>query len=129
MTEKLTDDLAGIAEGKSSRRSLLRLGAVAVPAVITLKPAMATAQVSLAMCRIPIECKVDKDGKEVSDKGYAPPPNGYYYGEDLIQYGQTGKLPDGIYSQKHFEAHLKYIQRLGPGDPGKTCVTSLVNKI
>lgn len=170
MTDERKSDEADIASGKSSRRTLLRLGAMAAPAIVTLRPAWATgghhggggggggATTSLAMCQIPIDKVCDKDGKgydaygyDVSsadddggvsayggkggggggggDKCYAPPPKGYYYGQELIDYEQYGRLPDGVYSTKQFDAHLKYIKGLKPGQNGFTCLTSLVHKL
>ncbi len=174
MTDERKSDEMELAAGKASRRALLRLGAVAAPAVVTLRPAWATgghhgggggggggATTSLAMCQIPIDKVCDKDGKgydaygydmstaddegtvEYStyggggssgggkDKGkcYAPPPKGYYYGQELIDYQELGKLPDGVYSTKQFDAHLKYIKNLKPGQSGFTCLTSLVHKL
>lgn len=154
--------------GASSRRALLKLGAMAAPAVVTLRPAWATGghsggggggdggKVSLAMCRIPIDKDCDKDGKPryggydgmttadassgddttASDysgygrgRWYSPPPKGFYYGQELIDYETSGRLPDGVYSVEQFEAHIKYIKRLGPGESGFTCLTSLVHKL
>lgn len=172
MTDERKSDEMELAAGKASRRALLRLGAVAAPAVVTLRPAWATgghhggggggvggATTSLAMCQIPIDKVCDKDGKGYDaygydmssaddegmvayggggsssstskDKGkcYAPPPKGYYYGQELIDYQESGRLPDGIYSTKQFDAHLKYIKNLKPGQSGFTCLTSLVHKL
>lgn len=171
MTDERKSDEMELAAGKASRRALLRLGAVAAPAVVTLRPAWATgghhgggggggggATTSLAMCQIPIDKVCDKDGKSYDaygydmssaddesmvayggsstsskdkDKGkcYAPPPKGYYYGQELIDYQESGRLPDGIYSTKQFDAHLKYIKNLKPGQSGFTCLTSLVHKL
>ncbi|WP_374594294.1 hypothetical protein [Sphingosinicella sp.] len=171
MTDERKSDEMELAAGKASRRALLRLGAVAAPAVVTLRPAWATgghhgggggggggATTSLAMCQIPIDKVCDKDGKGYDaygydmstaddegmvaygggsssttskDKGkcYAPPPKGYYYGQELIDYEESGRLPDGIYSTKQFDAHLKYIKNLKPGQSGFTCLTSLVHKL
>ncbi|MBA4760091.1 MAG: hypothetical protein H2052_17515, partial [Sphingosinicella sp.] len=42
MTDERKSDEMELAEGKASRRALLRLGAVAAPAVVTLRPAWAT---------------------------------------------------------------------------------------
>jgi hypothetical protein len=125
---------------------LLKLGAIAAPAVVTLKPALAQAAVSMAMCRIPIEGDVDEKGRIVDasfaearggkPKGpttpaetFAAPDKGYYYGQELIDYQTGGTLPDGIYDERHFEAHIKYIKSLKPGDSGFTCLTSLVHKL
>lgn len=170
MTDERKSDEMELVAGKASRRALLRLGAVAAPAVVTLRPAWATgghygggggggggATTSLAMCQIPIDKVCDKDGKgydaygydmdAADDEGmvayggggtttskgktkcYAPPPKGYYYGQELIDYEQYGRLPDGVYSTKQFDAHLKYIKNLKPGQSGFTCLTSLVHKL
>lgn len=168
MTDERKSDEMELAAGKASRRTLLRLGAVAAPAIVTLRPAWASggykggdigngATTSLAMCQIPIDKVCDKNGKgydaygydmeaaddegmvaygggssgKDQDKGkcYAPPPKGYYYGQELIDYQQYGRLPDGVYNQKQFDAHLKYIKNLKPGQAGITCLTSLVNKL
>jgi hypothetical protein len=145
MTDK-AEDRPESAAGSSSRRTLLKLGAMAAPAVITLKPAMANVQTSMAMCRIPVEVALDAQGRPrnaaagaygaesleggVDGDGYfAPPPKGYYYGQELIDYKRNGTLPDGIYSQDQFEAHLSYIKNLRPGDSGFSCVASLVQQL
>ena len=134
----MADDRIETGTGASSRRTLLKLGAMAVPAVVTLKPAMAQAEASLAMCRIPIDREIDKDGKLLSPgytassmggkRAYPPPSKGYYLGQELIDYQQTGTLPDGVYSKEQFEAHIKYIKTLRPGDDGFTCLTSIVHR-
>ncbi|WBX82684.1 hypothetical protein [Sphingosinicella microcystinivorans] len=74
MTDERKTDEMELAGGKASRRALLRLGAVAAPAVVTLRPAWAGGghhgggggggAVTSGTCQIPIErpiCK--KDGR------------------------------------------------------------------
>lgn len=139
MTEKHTDELAEIAKGTSSRRSLLKLGAIAAPTVVSLRSAWAGqyggAATSLAMCQIPLDQECDKDGKlrnqhsNPNKEYFAPPTKGYYYGQELIEYQTSGTLPDSIFSVEQFDAHLNYIRNLKPGDSGFTCLTSLVHKL
>lgn len=102
---------------------------MAVPAIVTLKPAMAQQQVSMALCRIPIDTYVKPNGRPTTNPraGFAPPADGYYLGEDLIRYRSSG-TPVGV-DEDQFQAHLKYIKRLRPGDNGFTCLTSLVHKL
>lgn len=138
MADERNTEEFGDAAGAGTRRTLLKLGALAVPAVVTLKPAMAQAQASLAMCRIPIETAVDANGKPISpssmtgkhaEGAFLPPSKGYYYGQELIDYQQSGILPNDVGTEQAFEAHIKYIKSLRPGDNGFTCLTSLVHKL
>jgi hypothetical protein len=129
MTHETASQEQTNAGGASSRRKLLKLGALAAPAVVTLKPAMAQHHVSMAMCRIPIDTYVKADGRPTDrpGKGFAPPPDGYYLGEDLLRYRDVG-APAGV-DEEQFQAHLKYIRSLRPGDDGFTCLTSLIHKL
>ncbi len=131
MTDNNKQDEIDIAAGKSTRRSLLRLGAVAVPAVVTLRPAWAKksdhggAMASLAMCQIPIPHNVNKKGEPCApDEGFAPPRGGYYLAEELKEDGPYSPI-SRVDSKDQLKAHLKYIESLRPGDAGFSCYASI----
>jgi hypothetical protein len=116
--------------GGASRRSLLRLGAVAVPAVLTIKPAFA-AQTSVLMCEIPIDNWVDKHGKVVAagSEGAFPPPAQPYTGEELRHGASPHRLAyDRGMDQEAVNAHLAYIRNsVGKGKAeGLTCLASIM---
>ena len=64
----------------ASRRHLLKLGAMAAPAVITLAPASARAAASVLNCRVPFPTNVDSNGDACATptpaarQGGNPPP-------------------------------------------------------
>lgn len=53
----------------ASRRHLLKLGAMAAPAVITLAPASARAAASILNCRVPFPENVDSEGNACTTPG------------------------------------------------------------
>lgn len=125
MTERTPDAPRA---GGASRRAVLRLGAIAVPAVVTLKPAFA-ATTSVMNCEIPIENWVDGYGniQAAGTPGAYAPPSRPYLGEEV----RTMSMPsiqtaDGqSLSPQAFNAHLEYIKKLQRGAPGFTCFASI----
>ena len=107
--------------GNATRRAVLRLGATAVPAVVTLKPAFA-ANSSIMNCEIPMDKWVDQFGKvqTANAQGAFPPPSRPYLGEEI----RTLSKPSGV-SQDAFNAHVEYIKNLQRGQQGFTCFASI----
>lgn len=117
-----TQDMSG---SRATRRALLKLGAVAVPAAVTVKPAFAAAAASAMMCTIPIPNNIDSTGTVQPGPGpntYAPPPHGSYTGEEV-----RTQQPNQFVTPQQFDAHLQYIRRLSRGTPGYTCFASVAS--
>lgn len=131
-------EISKIEQTNTSRRSLLRLGAVAVPAFVTLKPAYA-AQTSILNCQIPFNT-AELSGKWIKDDGtvvaagtggaHGVPvsPRPYYTGEQI----KTLTRPTGVtlsdgkqLKAQSFNAHVNYIKKLSYGKPGFTCYASI----
>jgi hypothetical protein len=127
MTDKNTDTPP---TGGASRRSLLRLGAIAVPAALTIKPAFA-AQTSIVNCEIPINNWVDKNGKVVAagTPNSFPPPAQPYTAAELKLNGSSHRLAyrKGVDTEA-VNAHMAYINdsvRKGKAE-GLTCLASIM---
>jgi hypothetical protein len=107
--------------GDATRRTVLRLGAIAVPAVVTLKPAFA-ANSSVMNCEIPIDKWVDQFGnvQTANAQNAFAPPSRPYTGEEI----RTLDKPAGV-SQDAFNAHVEYIKKMQRGTPGFTCFASI----
>lgn len=112
----------------ASRRAVLRLGAVAVPAVVTLKPAFAAAT-SVMNCQIPVDNWVDAFGnvKAAGSADAFPPPVRPYLGEEIRTLSAPSiSTADGQpLTQQAFNAHVEYIKKLQRGTPGFTCFASI----
>lgn len=131
-------------EQAGTRRTLLKLGAAAVPAFVTLKPAYA-AQTSILNCQIPFNT-AELSGKWIASDGtvvpagtgvgssstkqaYAlPASRPYYTGQEI----KTRTRPSGVtltdgkpLNGAAFNAHVKYIEKLSYGKPGFTCFASI----
>ena len=112
----------------ASRRAVLRLGAVAIPAVVTLKPAFAAAT-SVMNCEIPLDKWVDAYGN-VTTAG-APdsfaPPSRPYLGEEIrtMSPPSIGTADGQPLTQQAFNAHVEYIKKMQRGTPGFTCFASI----
>ena len=146
MTEQT--EQPAIEAGVATRRGLLRLGAIAIPAVATMSPAFAQSQtkVSLLTCSIPVPdtANVSKwiksDGTLVASKttGSFPPPASAYTGESILTltrptnmryYGNVKDLQNNTYvSSNAFNAHVEYIKRLTRGTSGFSCFASVVGR-
>jgi len=116
--------------GSASRRAVLRLGAVAVPAVVTLKPAFAAGN-SIMNCEIPMDKWVDAYGQPVAPgtKNAFAPPSRPYLGEEIRNRTRPSiSLTNGdTLSQDAYNAHVEYIYKLQRGQPGFTCFHSIRN--
>lgn len=133
MSDQMKPEAPG-AETAQSRRAILRLGAVAAPAMLMVKPAMAQTAASVLACEIPLTVPVNKDGKPVDPttirerdiqrgKVFMPPSSGKYFGQEIRDYYNNGSVPNP--NPDAFKAHLKYIKNLQMGDQGYTCFVSI----
>lgn len=113
---------------RASRRAVLRLGAIAIPAVVTLRPAFA-ATTSVMNCQIPMDRWVDAFGnvKASGTSGAFPPPARPYLGEEIRTMSKPNiKMTNGqSLSQQAFNAHVEYVKKLQRGTPGFTCFASV----
>ena len=95
----------------ASRRRLLKLGAIAVPAAITLASGPAAAAASALNCRVAVPNYIKADGTPGDATNFAfQDADGIVTGTEL----QAGTVPD---------AYVQYINNLTPGQ-GKSCLTS-----
>lgn len=110
--------------GASSRRAVLRLGALAVPAVVTLKPAYA-AVTSVMTCQIPITKWVDAQGnvKAANSSGAFAPPSQPYTGEQILKLQKPSNV-----SRNAFNAHVEHIKKMQRGTAGFTCWASIAGR-
>lgn len=124
--------------GAATRRNLLRLGALGVPAIATMSPAFAQAQVSIMKCQIPVPdpANVGKwirnDGVLVASgtKDSFPGPARNYTGQEILTMSRPNiKMTNGnTLSQSAFNAHVEYIKKLQRGTQGFTCFASIANR-
>ena len=123
MTEPNPDTPQG-----ASRRAVLRLGAIAVPAVVTLKPAFA-ASTSVMNCQIPMDKWVDAYGNPTTagaQNSFAPPARPYLGEEILTNSPPSINLADGNpLTEQAFNAHVEYIKKMQHGSAGFTCFASI----
>jgi hypothetical protein len=128
MSEELTDAAKA---GVASRRTVLRLGAIAVPAVVTLKPAYA-AVTSVMTCQIPMTNWVDSQGniKAANANGAFPPPSRAYKGEEILRNQRPNiKMTNNQnLTQQAFNAHVEYIKKMQRGTAGFTCWASIAGR-
>ncbi len=122
------DDRPQANGGHATRRTLLRLGAIAVPAVVTLKPAFAATN-SIMNCEIPIDNWVDAYGDVQApntQQAYAPPSRPYLGEEIRTMTPPNITLSNGEpLSSEAFNAHVEYIKKMQQGTPGFTCFASI----
>lgn len=119
---------------KPSRRRMLMMGAATASSIVSVKPAMAQAQVSILNCEIPVPGPhaagqyFDIDGNLVppDTPGAITPPNRSYTGEQ-VKNAMNGGWLDGAPDAEANRAYLKYINRLQPGQSGFTCFVSIMN--
>lgn len=128
MNKKMTDAAnAGVA----SRRTVLRLGAIAIPAVVTLKPAYA-AVTSVMTCQIPMTNWVDSQGniKAANSSGAFPPPSRAYQGEEILKLQRPNitMTNNQNLTQQAFNAHVEYIKKMQRGTAGFTCWASIAGR-
>lgn len=122
---------AAAAETKPTRRRLLALGAVGIPAALTIRPAFAQTAVSVMNCQIPVP-DVAGAGKYIDARGNlvaagtqgafpgSPRP---FTGEEVKRAFRGQPLPGTTSSQS--QAYLQYIRRLQAGQSGFTCFASI----
>lgn len=116
--------------GVPSRRQVLRLGAVATGAVLTVRPAIAQAATSVINCNIPVP-DVPKTTEAIAADGtiVATGTEGSFAGGRTFTGDQVkaalngGNLPGTSYEESR--AYLNYIRRLQSGRSGFTCYASL----
>lgn len=123
------DDMPRKDGGRATRRAVLRLGAVAVPAVITLKPAFA-ANSSIMNCEIPIQNWVDGYGnvQAAETQGAYPPPERPYKAEEILTRTRPSiNMVNGEQlSEDAFNAHIRYLESKMPNTAqGFTCFASI----
>lgn len=127
------DDNPGEGGGfRSSRRTVLVLGAAAASTVVTIRPALAQTAGSVMACEIPIPAPnaagsfIGDDGSVVAagTPGAHPPLARPLKGEEAKQLLQSGIAPPGVDAQSA-QAYANYIRRLQAGMSGFTCYASL----
>lgn len=129
MDEEHNPDNSGIT-GPTTRRALI-LGAVAVSAVVSVRPAMAQAAGSVLNCEIPVPgphgtgMNIDAYGKLVArDTPGSFIATGQKYTGEQVKAALRGRsLPGTSYDQS--QAYVQYIRRLQSGQSGFTCYASL----
>ncbi|MEM8694989.1 MAG: hypothetical protein AAGE05_03085 [Pseudomonadota bacterium] len=135
MTEKREDEQADSGEpgmAKPGRRQVLALGAAAASTVVTVRPALAQAQVSIMACEIPIPDPgrmgnyIAADGSVVppGTPGAFPPPGRNLIGEEVRDAVLSGSPIPG-YGYEQSQAYTNYIRRLQTGMSGFTCYASI----
>jgi hypothetical protein len=126
--------------GAATRRNLLRLGALGVPAIVTMSPAFAnnTGAVSIMKCQIPVPDSANV-GKWIKNDGTLvasgtsnsfPGPSRPYTGQEILTMSRPSiTMTNGqSLSQTAFNAHVEYIKKLQRGTQGFTCFASIANR-
>ncbi|RYI03247.1 MAG: hypothetical protein EON48_16040 [Acetobacteraceae bacterium] len=116
----------------TTRRSMLRIGALGAAAVVTVRPGIAQAASSALTCSIPVP-QSSQAGKWIKHNGdvvnanspnsYAPPTSPLK-GEDVKNSLKYGTTYPGYTSQKT-AAYNEYIKDLTVGKQGYTCYASI----
>ncbi|GAA0734226.1 hypothetical protein [Sphingomonas japonica] len=112
-------------------RRALMIGAVGASAIVSIRPALAQTQVSLATCQIQVPdpgragSHVAADGSLVAPgtPGAFPASPTPFKGEDIKRALNGGQLPGTTGEQSR--AYTNYIRRLQSGTSGFTCFASL----
>jgi hypothetical protein len=114
----------------TSRRNILRLGAVAGGVVLTVRPGIAQAAASVISCNIPVPDPAHGGQYVAADGSLVPAgttgafPGGRTFGGEAVRSGLAGgNLPGASYEES--QAYLNYIRRLNYGTSGFTCFASL----
>ncbi len=115
----------------TSRRQLLKLGAVAGTVVLTVRPGIAQAATSVLNCEIPVPDPartgqaVAPDGTMVTRGTPGTYPGGRKFTGEQVRTGlRGGNLPGTSYEES--QAYLNYVRRLQHGRSGFTCYASLM---
>lgn len=116
--------------GAPSRRQILRFGAIATGAVLTVRPAIAQAASSVLNCQIPVPDVPKASDAIAADGSIVPagsagsfPGNRTFTGDQVKAALKGGNLPGTGYDES--SAYLNYIRRLQAGRSGFTCYASL----
>lgn len=127
-----TSDMGASADaGATSRRQLLRFGAVTGAVVLTVRPGIAQAATSVLACEIPVpdaarsSQAVAPDGTMVPKGTAGSFPGGRTFkGEDVRSGLRGATLPGTSYDES--QAYLNYVRKLQSGRSGFTCYASLM---
>jgi hypothetical protein len=114
----------------TSRRTLM-IGAAAVSAVVSVRPALAQTAGSVLNCEIPVPgphgtgMNIDSMGQLVAPDtpGSFTATGQKFTGEQVKAAMSGGRLPGTSYEQN--QAYINYIRRLQAGQSGFTCYASL----
>ncbi len=115
----------------AARRQILKLGAIGAAAIVTVRPAMAQAAVSVLNCQIPVpdpanaHSYVAADGSLVpaGTPGAFPGAGRSFTGEEVKAALSGGNLPGTPYDTS--QAYMNYIRNLRGGQSGFTCFASI----
>lgn len=115
----------------ASRRRILKLGGIGAAAIVTVRPAVAQAAVSVLNCQIPIpdpaagQQYIAADGSLVPSgtPGSFPGTGRPVTGEEVKAALQGGNLPHTPYNES--QAYMNYIRKLRSGQSGFTCFASI----
>jgi hypothetical protein len=119
------------AASATSRRQLLRMGAVTGAMVLTIRPGIAQAATSVLACQIPVPDPA-RSGQAVAPDGTMVPKGTQgafaggrsFTGEQVRTGLRGGNLPGTSYEES--QAYLNYVRRLQHGRSGFTCYASLM---
>lgn len=121
------------AQGGTTRRHALMLGAVAASAVVSIRPALAQTTGSVLNCDIPVPDAgragnyITTEGKLVpADTPGAFPPSPRPFTGEQVKAAMRGRSLPGT-SPEQSRAYTQYIRRLQRGTSGFTCYASLQN--
>jgi len=122
----------GQPEDMSTRRAMLRLGALGTAAIVTVRPGVAQAAVSAMTCQVPVPQSsqsskwIKNDGSVVNPntKNAYAPPSSPLKGEDVKNSLKYGTNYPG-YNSDQTSAYNNYIKKLTMGQQGYTCYASL----
>jgi hypothetical protein len=115
----------------TTRRRVLRLGAIGAGAVVSIRPALAQTTGSVLACEIPVPdtaragSYIATDGSTVAagTPGAFAPPGRALKGEDVRRALSGNTLPGA--TPEASQAYVNYIRRLQRGQGGFTCFASL----
>src|SRR5690606_38135777 len=151
MSEKQNNGPQSVSPELASRRHLLKLGAMAAPAVITLAPASARAAVSTLHCFVPVEQAVNEQGQPCTGSQSGPGNSGFGQNQgngngngqgngngkgqqEEICYGpppsggftaQQLQHGFGIDDINAYKAYYNYLKSLRSPMPGASCMVSI----
>lgn len=127
----MTDETPANEPEASPTRRALMLGAVGASAIVSIRPALAQAAVSISNCEIRVPdagragAAIAPDGKVVpaGTPGSFPGSGVAFKGQDVKRALNGGGLPGVEYDRSR--AYTNYIRNLQRGTSGFTCFASL----